>query len=44
MHLSVTVVTESSLVFDVPACLGKLIFQFVSRVLGDGLVRVGDCQ
>ena len=40
VHFSVTVVTESSLAFDVLECWGKFIFQFVSRVLGDGLVSV----
>ena len=44
IHFPVTVVTESSLVFDVPACLGKFIFEFVSRILGDGLVCIGVCQ
>ena len=43
-HFSVNAVTEESLVFDVPECLGKFIFQFVSKVLADGLVGVGVCQ
>ena len=29
---------SSSLDFDVPECFGKFIFEFVGRVLGDGLV------
>ena len=42
VHLAV--VTESSLVFKVPECLGKFIFEFVGRVLGDDLVGISVCQ
>ena len=40
VHFPVTVVNES-LVFNVPECLGKFIFEFVGRVLNDSLVSVG---
>ena len=30
--------------FDIPECLGKFVFEFVGRVLGDGLVSVGVSQ
>ena len=44
VHLPVPVVTESSLVFDVPECLGKFNFEFVSKVLGNGLLSIGVYQ
>ena len=40
VHLSVIVVTTSSLVFNVPECFEKFIFKFVGRVLSDGFEMV----
>ena len=44
VHFPVTVVTESSLVFNVPECLGKFTFEFDGRFLGDDLVGISVCQ
>ena len=40
VHFPVTDVTESSLVFNVPECLGKFIFEFGGRVLGDDVLGI----
>ena len=44
LHLPVTMVTESSFDFDVLESLGKFIFEFIGRVLSDGLSNIGVCQ
>ena len=41
VHFSVIVVIKSSMVFNFPECLGKFTFEFVGRVLGDGVVSSG---
>ena len=40
IHFAVTVVTETSSVFNVPECLGKFIFKFGGRILGDDVVGI----
>ena len=44
VHFPVNVVIESSLVFDVPECLGKFVFEFVGWVLGVRLISDGVSQ
>ena len=44
LHFPVTVVTESSLVFNVPKCLGKFVFKFGSGVLINDAVGSSVCQ
>ena len=44
IHFPVTVVTDSSLFFDVPKCLGKFVFKFGSGVLIDDTAGTSVCQ
>ena len=44
VHFPVNVVTESSLLLNVPEFLEKFIFEFGGRVPGDDVVGISVCQ